>query len=108
MTPERINVVIAKSLGWRKRRPGLSQWIAPHGGAWNSTPSYTTDLNACAKMEDHLLELEIHSNRDLWLDYEDDLRSVTRRCLGILIKATALQRCEAYLRTIGKWEESDA
>jgi hypothetical protein len=110
MTPQQINEAIAKSLGWTDVKDGFGIETRYKG-----TPSetrvtvpihrYTSDLNACADMErgidgeDYLRELEDIINRDHPL----------RRGLGVtmflLTTATALQRCEAYLRVKGLWKE---
>lgn len=69
-------------------------------------PNYTADLNACHEFEKTL-------DDDLDLDYSENLESVTGSRWGAnnsydmskYRSATACQRCEAYLRTIGKWLE---
>lgn len=83
MTNEQINVAIAKACGvFNQPFPRI--------------PDYCNDLNATHEAEKSLVE-----NPDL---YEEWLASV---CGGSkhLFRATALQRIEALLRMIGKWEE---
>jgi hypothetical protein len=62
------------------------------------------DLNACHEMEKVLTDGQ-------WLEYERQIcrlnynktkYSWAKSC----IYATASQRCEAFLKTIGKWQES--
>jgi len=61
-------------------------------------PDYLTDLNAMHEAEKVLNEKQDHIMNDTLWDM----------CEGrkYLWHATAAQRAEAFLRTIGKWEES--
>lgn len=66
---------------------------------------YTECLNACHEAEKRL-------NEDQWKDYSIILNRISCRIIchnvktcGYTIAATALQRCEALLRTIGKWKD---
>ena len=71
-------------------------------------PNYTGDLNACAQFEDALDYM--NGERSQYLahltrivaQYNDDKPS--SKCRGTH-RATAAQRAEAFLRTIGRWEE---
>lgn len=97
MSEQEINIAIAESCGWRPDKRGLG-WLSPHG-YYAPEPDYCNDLNAmhetekilteeqCAFFRVHLRErLEDHpASRYLW-------------------HATARQRAEAFLRTLGKWE----
>lgn len=60
-------------------------------------PNYPSDLNACHEMEKVLTYEQICDYGD-WLPKDD----------WGLIHATAAQRAEAFLRTIGKWEEGQS
>jgi hypothetical protein len=118
MTDEQINIAIAESLGWTNCRlaikgaGGGTRYPTAHGIPPNrkyeaSCPNYTSDLNACHEFEKTL-------DDDLDLDYSENLESVTGTRWGAnnsydmskYRSATARQRCEAYLKTIGKWEEA--
>ena len=85
MTPQEINKRIA---------------IACHLGSLN----YHGDLNAM-----HAAEKWMHKNKSLktFWDYAEELGKITPSHLGTdsVIHATAAQRAEAFLRTIGQWEE---
>ncbi len=73
-------------------------------------PNYTASLDACAEFESKLTD-------EQWLDYMGFLSDVvlnhscsmvaswnlTRR----LLESTPSHRCEAYLRVIGAWKESN-
>jgi len=65
-----------------------------------STPDYTNDLNAM-----HEAEKMLKGNTQ-WYKYEETLEAIVRaETAHWPIHATAAQRAEAFLRTIGKWEE---
>ena len=62
-------------------------------------PSYPTDLNACHEFEGKLIALGPPA-----LDtYEIFLLAICTRAGNRIFRATAAQRCEAFLKTIGKW-----
>ena len=114
MTPEQINIAIAESLGWKKN---MGDWYRPNancqyitrsksdGGYTIYPPNYCNDLNAM-----HEAEKSITDPRKM-LDYfnhlsrynDPDARSIQDSFN--IITATAAQRAEAYLRTIGKWND---
>lgn len=112
MTDEQINIAIAESLGFMRdkiadywRKDGACFFIEdPHH--LRQLPNYTADLNACHEFEKML-------DDELDLDYSQNLESVTGTRwsannsydMSKYRSATARQRCEAYLRTIGKWIE---
>ena len=104
MTHEQQRSAIAKWCGWRyadsreiafgATQP-LKKWHDPEG-CFNPPPDYPNDLNAMHKAEGLLGE-----KRGA---YEAWLQSICRS-LRNSICATAAQRAEALLRTIGKWHE---
>lgn len=77
-------------------------------------PNYTDDLNACAEMENWLNEK--YSRRSVnnhWRSYHIQLWKVVNPDIDFqwdserwvdCIYATAPQRCEAFLKTLGLWE----
>jgi hypothetical protein len=83
MTPSQQNEAIAKWFG---------------GGEILTPPDFYGDLNACAEFEqklsgpEQLSYLGILGRKDVW-------------CNWLSVTATAPQRCEALLRTLGLWEE---
>lgn len=113
MTDEQINQRIAEACGWTEihdsgpwhhhklwgyppERPGQS------GNAYKYMPDYCTDLNAMHEAEKVLLK-EWKDGCVLWLEYTHKLMLA---CSAHLSEhATARQRAEAFLRTLGKWEE---
>ena len=106
MSPEKQRITIAEACGWT-----IAPWGTPikkDHKTWRSLqdlPDYLNDLNACHEMEEVL-------NIGQKLQYVEILRSthgpVFRDRLPVTWiyahLATAPQRCEAFLRTLGKWE----
>lgn len=105
MTPEQQRIAIAKAHG-RVQRPDGS-WF-PIGKDYGSAGihNYLFDLNAMHEAEkvlgacwptycEHLLEIVEPEPRTLEICHRWNL-----------LHATASQRAEAFLRTIGKWEEA--
>ena len=106
MTDEQINQTIAMALGWSNLPTDPSSMVQftarnPEG-KWDMVPNYCTDLNAI-----HEAELATFKTGFAWGEYFAHLAIVCD--LGNdPITATARQRSEAFLRTIGKWEESES
>ena len=90
MTDEQINVAIAEVCGWTAH----SLWHTA-----KDIPSYCTDLNAMHEAEEVLLW---NKGPGVWECYRNKLRG---KYGEDDIHTTARQRAEAFLRTIGKWEE---
>ena len=93
MTPEKQRIAIAKVCWWAKS-------------------DCLTDLNSCHEME-KVLTYEQNEQFVFWLNhlhpYADIHRAEKKRDLRMdvfdLVHATAAQRAEAFLRTLGLWEE---
>lgn len=66
-------------------------------------PDYPFDLNAMHEAEKVLIGDE-PENSELWCDFQTNLVIACPAYLSY--HATAAQRAEAFLRTIGKWEEA--
>jgi hypothetical protein len=60
-------------------------------------PDYLTDLNAMHEAENVLMHAD--------LIFEYGMHITTDHHYEHLLRATAAERAEAFLRTIGKWEE---
>jgi hypothetical protein len=82
MTDEQINAAIAAHLGIT-RKTGI--------------PDFSGDLNEMHEAE------KVIENLDLYEDWLEDVWGGT----SYLFNATARQRAEAFLRTLGKWEEGE-
>jgi hypothetical protein len=91
MTPESQRIAIAEACGWK------TGYRDPE--AWHPLPDYLNDLNAMHDAEKVLF------GRNDWSSckYDEYLDVATSSWKW---NATASQRAEAFLRTIGKWEEA--
>ena len=98
MTDQRINAAIAEACGLKpKRRPvfyprsGMKIEAVP-------PPNYCNDLNAMHEAEKTLTD----ANMFVMAHHIERLVSAHGQHY---FHATALQRAEAFLKTLGKWEE---
>ena len=92
MTPEEQRVAIAEACGWKTEyRDSVSSVTA--------LPNYLNDLNAMHDAE-KMLKGGMRSK------YDAELTLICSRDYNFIWESTAAQRAEAFLRTIGKWEES--
>jgi hypothetical protein len=98
MKPHRQRIAIAKACGfkWSEYSDELGQLVAEF------IPNYLNDLNAMAEAEKVLQDDREAAFRGwLWLAHgQPELRCA-------IVHATAAQRAEAFLRTIGKWEDDE-
>lgn len=96
MTPEEINKAMAELDGWKVSTSAGYRWTSPDGTRELRLPhDYTQDLNAVARVAGKLGIVD-------WWKYRDRLFHIGD---AGSIDATALQRCEAILRAVGKWVE---
>jgi hypothetical protein len=115
MTPEEQRIAIAEACGWTVKRwtdgegnsvvgllpPGVEKTSS----SFRHSPDYLNDLNAMHEAEETLLaKCGNDPQDDLWVDYLANLLMAAPLCLRE--HATAAQRAEAFLKTIGKWEDS--
>ena len=108
MTNEQINIAIAEACGWRiagrvlpeYKESATACWIRPNGDEWQeeSLPDYCNDLNAMHEAEKVLLS-------GYWLRYCECLTYLLGKSVYASVHAIARDRAEAFLRTLGKWEE---
>ena len=119
MTPEAQNIAIAESLGWTSKKVPSDEtvkaqgyeefrhtwWTNPQGECPKTPPNYHGSLDACAEFEAKLNEIQkpAYAWYLLYVCDPDDRHSTLFTCAS----AKPAQRCEAYLRTIGKWRESN-
>jgi len=121
MTPEAQRIAIAEACGWIwhgdalwPKDPNNFYWKKDHLN-YRTLPDYLNDLNAMHEAEEHA----IHNlmDADEWGEYGMLLKrshphglflngEVDYHDLATILHATASQRAEAFLRTIGKWEEA--
>jgi len=100
------------------RRFPESRYKDWHVGAWKRYPDYLNDLNACHEMEKVLAPAEQHNygnalalsvlapERAYFAESTDDDPNLNGFGHFALATVTAAQRCEEFLKTIGKWNES--
>ena len=104
MKPEQQRIAIAEACG--KWHSGWPHEYMNQADRLRHIPDYLNDLNAMHEAEkmlgacwptycEHLLEI-----------VEPEPRSLEVCHYWNLLHATATQRAEAFLRTIGKWEEA--
>lgn len=129
MKPEEQRIAIAEACGWKHHKGEeptyggtfkQAGWMSPanrfNRSDWtsktaNGLPDYLNDLNAMHEAE-KLFDDKSIDTKSLYWDYlaliampepfpGDDtfLRDY------VMIRATAAQRAEAFLRTIGKWKD---
>lgn len=105
MTNEQINIAIAKHCGWtsfgmfsgRSDRPAA---FRPGCTSPEVIPDFCGDLNAMHEAEKVLTDDQYHTG------YKQALASLVGLSGNMRVpSATARQRAEAFLRTIGKWKE---
>jgi hypothetical protein len=96
MTDEQINAAIAEACGWTVDKRGFG-WLGPDG-CYTEQPDYCSDLNAMHKAEKVI--------RDKELLFEYGMHISNSHYYEYLLRATARERAEAFLRTLGKWEEA--
>jgi hypothetical protein len=111
MTTERQNQVIAEICGlhveFHMTNPPRAIGVVKQIGELvfvEPIPNYHGDLNACAEMEKTLdgNTKEMNSMRYSYIFHVYTLCNDGREP----IRATSAQRCEAFLRVHGKWEEA--
>lgn len=101
MTDTQINAAIADACGWTVELSHLQSGLdVIRAGTRRPLPYYCGDLNAMHEAENHMVGKQFETYALLLGASES----------GSLfgIRATARQRAEAFLRTIGKWEEVQA
>lgn len=108
MTEEAQRIAIAEWCAWKQshhkfRVAEVHGWISPLGEWEISPPDYLNDLNAIREAllqlsQDEFQNYLHHLGQVCWAE---SLIQHTRN----IHTATAAQRAEALLRTIGKWKE---
>jgi len=109
MSPNEQRIAIAEACGWTNIRErefgrglvGEHPTIKTHAGI----DDYLNDLNACHEMEKHLGQLRSGI-------YSCELRKIISKfnseppyVNSFEWHATAAQRCEAFLKTLGLWRD---
>lgn len=99
MTNKQINAAIAKLCGLE---------VQPQDSfgfkGFNHIPDYCNDLNAMHEAEQALAPKNWNRFSETWWNYYHHLLDGD---VQKIIHATARQRAEAFLRTLGKWKEAE-
>lgn len=109
MTNEQINIAIAEACGWTHFELITTQYTALRAdGKWDIIPNYCNNLNA-------MHEAEATLNYEQGEQFEDELcdicdmenrhKEYPLSFRFAVAHATAQQRAEAFLKTVGKWKE---
>ncbi len=124
MSPEAQRIAIAEACGWHEIiRPcddayhylptdtlerlngkvgGIkSNWVHVENAV--PIPDYLNDLNAMAEAE--MSRVDMEDGRFIML-FREYLHTILGHDGSLAIHATAAQRAEAFLRAIGKWEDT--
>ena len=109
MTDAQINQAIAKALGWRQE-DGVWMWTVnmidcTSPKLWD----WCTDLNAMHDAESMLQRKGTEFSQILLELVSEAAGLGLQYAYGAFahVHATARQRAEAFLRTLGKWEEGE-
>jgi hypothetical protein len=94
MTTTEIRIAMAELEGW-KRRNNWAPFMDKGDARGELVPDYCNDLNAVHRVEELL-------NSNQW----EQWHLIVSQWTDNPSHATARQRCEAILRTAGKWKES--
>jgi hypothetical protein len=104
MTDEQINAAIAEACGWAGINAAHRSGRAPRadyvGGEF--IPDYCTDLNAM-----HEAEKVLTDEQCVFIRLHLRERLENHPASRYVWNATARQRAEAFLKTLGKWEEAE-
>jgi len=117
MTPEEQRIAIAEACGWKRSdlRPSWchpDNWLMAKNGSYevwvsrDKLPDYLNDLNAMHYAEKVLNEKRIRSYAFTLAQVLDTSPTVDLDDQFLNIHATASQRAESFLRTVGKWKEA--
>lgn len=103
MSPEQQRIKIAEACGWQIQHDG------PGGGYCGLHPKKHSPDDSPCPLPDYLNDLNaMHAAEDYIPDRYDRYEYFLKRRLGDEWGyATAAQRAEAFLRTLGLWEDAE-
>lgn len=110
MTPDKINRAIAEATGWTVILESCSDKIGNFWGGyspsdphnWIPIPNYHNDLNAMHEAEgtlDSVIQIKSYC-------YHLTSQAKPEYATEHLVRASAADKAEAFLRTLGKWEDN--
>ena len=105
VSPEQQRIAIAEACGWTGFNPDnipdcLQYTAKAPSGKWGLIPDYLNDLNAMHEAE------KVLTGYQQTVSYSDNLMKIVGYHTFDSAHATAAQRAEAFLRTIGEWKEA--
>lgn len=105
MNNQEINIAIAEWRGWKPcPKIGCNEhWTSPTGVTMKQ-PNFCEDLNAMHEAEGKLNETQVQAYLNRLADCTP-VKSQNRYGYWPMVHATAPQRAEALMRTIGKWRD---
>lgn len=124
MSPEAQRIAIAEACGYRAEQwSSTRSWFlkAPDGHLAHhpldscgtreaifaqESPDYLSDLNAMHEAEKMLPSAEADTFCGILFDLKADSGRASYNWPWCVVHTTAAQRAEAFLKTLGKWEES--
>lgn len=117
MSPEKQRIAVAEAVGWtnvhRSQKLSVSLFdklVGRHPNGSVHVPNYLSDLNAMWKVEGTLgtsLKQTSYMENLLFTMNSDPAGDGSWHEQWDVCHATAAQRAEAFLRTVGKWEDED-
>jgi hypothetical protein len=113
MSPQAQRIAIAEVFGWKqthivqmgKKGKFVSTYRKGRGNLRQSLPDYLNDLNAMHEAEKVLMAEWKEKYLDVLSGFTEGRRNPDY-VWHTTVFATAAQRAEAFLRTIGKWKEA--
>ena len=119
MSPEKQRIAIATACGWTKFNSATHKWAILYGQPPNACsnswelPHFLNDLNAMHAAE-KVLTYEQKEQFVFWMNHihpsadihHSDTQKDFRLEVFSLVHSPASQRAEAFLRTLGLWEEA--
>ena len=101
MSPDKQNIAIAQACGVVSKDSWGPLYKTDRGYV-RGCPEYVYDLNAMHEAEKVLTKDQLIEQAE-WIGA--CLNEMPIKAWVILLRATAAQRAEAFLRTVGKWED---
>ena len=105
MTPEAQQIAIAEACGLSDISKIGERLMHGGTGIFLNVPDYLNDLNAMHEAEKVLSRWQVEKYLDVLSGFTEG-RGNSDYVWYTTVFATAAQRAEAFLRTIGKWEAS--
>jgi len=107
MTDDQINAAIAEACGWTNVHPANRSGKATgtdYTSNYEHIPDYCNDLNAMHEAEKVLTKEQVREYQTYMYDMACEIDNTCGRWMPY--GATAAYRAEAFLRTLGLWEEA--